>query len=182
MVAAAPFNCEVKTIQAAEKIVTAKRLLCECLDDSFDLAGNDIAVSEIGVAKDGSENPFGQQMLDQHLLNRRFGEVGVDRLTALRIKIFKRGGKVEVGSPFILDQGCQALSKRGHLVFELCNRLLPFGVFLRTVRKEGFEDLYQLHRIIQIDIKCLLTILPKDGTLWGLKQDVVAGVAFFKFA
>ena len=175
-----PFDCEVETIQATEKIITAKRLLCECLDDGFDLAGDDVAVGEIGVAKDGSENPLGQQMLDQHLLNGGFGEIGIDRLTAFRMKILKRGGKVGVDIPFILDQGCQAASECRHFVFELCNRLLPFGVFLRTVGKEGFENPYQLHWVIQIDIKRLLTVLPKDGALRGLEKDVVAGVACCK--
>ena len=70
----------------------------------------------------------------------------------------------------------------GDLVFELRNRLLPLGVFLRTVGKEGFENPYQFHRIIQIGIKRLLTVLPKDSALWGLEEDVVAGIACRKLA
>ena len=69
-----------------------------------------------------------------------------------------------------------------HSVFEMRDRLLPFGIFRWTVGKKGVENLYQLRRIGQVRIAYLLTVLPQDGTSWGLEQDVVAGVAFLKLA
>ena len=149
-------------------------------DDGFDLAGNDVAAGEFGVAKDGSEDPLGQEVLDQHLLDSGFGEVGVDRLTAFLMEGGKGSGKLTVRAPFLFDQFCQAVPKRGHPIFELCNCFFPFGILLRAVGKEGFEGMYQLCRIGQIGIERLLIVLPKDGAVWGLEEDVVAGVAFFK--
>ena len=65
----------------------------------------------------------------------------------------KGSGKFPVRPPFLFDQFCQALPKRGHSVFELRDCLLPFGVFLRTVGTEGFEGMYQLRRVGQVSIK-----------------------------
>ena len=121
-------------------------------------------------------------MLDQHLLNGGFGEVRVDRLTTLLIEIGKGGDKRPVCSPFRVNPFCQSLPKRGHPFPELCHRLLPFCVLLRPVGKEGFEGMYQLRRIGQVGIKGLLIVLPKDGAVWGLEEDVVAGVTSFKLA
>ena len=42
--------------------------------------------------------------------------------------------------------------------------------------------MYQLRRIGQIGIEPLLIVLPQDGTVWSLEEDVVAGVACFKLA
>ena len=59
---------------------------------------------EFGVAKDGSENPLGQQVLNEHLLNSGFGEVGVDRLTAFLMECGKGSGKFPIRPPFLFDQ------------------------------------------------------------------------------
>ena len=42
--------------------------------------------------------------------------------------------------------------------------------------------MYQLCGIGQVGIKRLLIVLPQDGAVGGLEQDVVAGVACFKLA
>ena len=93
----------------------------------------------------------------------------------------KGGGKLAIRPLFLFDQFCQAVPKRGHSVFELRDRFLPFGIFLRAVGKEGFEGMYQLRRVGQVGIKCLLIVLPKEGAVGGLEEDVVAGVACCKF-
>ena len=41
--------------------------------------------------------------------------------------------------------------------------------------------MYQLRWVGQVGIKCLLIVLPKEGAVWGLEEDVVAGVACCKF-
>ena len=94
----------------------------------------------------------------------------------------KGSGKLPVRAPFLFDQPCQAFPKRGHPFPELCNRLLPFRVFQWPMGKEGFEGMYQLRRVSQVGIKGLLIVLPQDGAVWGLEEDVVAGIAFLKFA
>ena len=176
------FNCYIEGIKAFEKFITIESVRHQRSDDSLNFAGNDIAVDKVRVAKDGSENPFGQEVLNQHLLDSGFGEIGVDRLTTFLMEGSKGGGKFPVRPPFLFDQCCQTLSKRGHSVFEMRHRLLPLGVFLRTMGKEGFESMYQLRRVDQIRVKHAPIVLPEDSPVWGLEEDVVAGVAFLKLA
>ena len=42
--------------------------------------------------------------------------------------------------------------------------------------------MYQLRWVGQVGIEYLLIVLPQDGTVGCLEQDVVAGVAYFKLA
>ena len=48
--------------------------------------------------------------------------------------------------------------------------------------KEGFKCPYQLRRVGQVGIKHRLIVLPKDSTVWGLEQDIIAGIASLKLA
>ena len=42
--------------------------------------------------------------------------------------------------------------------------------------------MYQLRRVDQIRVKHTPIVLPEDSPVWGLEEDVVAGVAFLKLA
>ena len=132
-----PLYCDIESVKALEKITTAKRLRCERIDDLFDLTSDDIAADEVSIAKDGSENPLGQKMLNKHLLDRRFREIWIDGLAALIVKIYKGGGKPMVGLSFLLNQLCQSSPDVRHFVFELSDRILPLNDLLRTMRKKG---------------------------------------------
>ena len=47
----------------------------ERIDDGFDFAGDEVTVGEVGVVEYGSEQPDGQEVLDEHLFNCGLGEV-----------------------------------------------------------------------------------------------------------
>ena len=51
-------------------------------DDLVDLMGDDVALDEIGVVEDFAEDALGEQVLDDHLLHRGIGEIGVEGLAA----------------------------------------------------------------------------------------------------
>ena len=103
---------------------------CECVYHLLNLIGDDIAAGEVSPIENGAEKTLGQEVLDQHLLNRGFGEIGVDRLTTFLMKSREGGGKLTVGPPFLFDQFCQAVPKCRHSVFELRDRRLPFDDML----------------------------------------------------
>ena len=42
--------------------------------------------------------------------------------------------------------------------------------------------MYQLRRVGQVGIKRLLIVLPKEGAVGGLEEDIVTGIAFLEFA
>ena len=63
------FNSEVEPVQRRKKRVATHCVLHECVADVFDLACNNIAAREIRAVENRAENPFGEDMLNQHLLN-----------------------------------------------------------------------------------------------------------------
>ena len=79
-----------------------------------------------------------------------------------------------------MDQLRQPAPDVGHFVFETRDRFFPFCDRLRTVGKEGSEDLDQLRSVGQIGIEYLTAVLPEDRPLWRLEQDIFAGITRLK--
>jgi hypothetical protein len=46
-----------------------KRLAHQSVNDFLDLAGDDIASGEIGIIKNRADEPFGEQMLNEHFID-----------------------------------------------------------------------------------------------------------------
>ena len=131
----------VEAVQLAQEIGAAERLGGERVDYAFNLACDDVAVGKVRVVEDGAEEALGEQVLDQHLLDGGFGEIGVDGLAAFVQKGGEGGGESLVGLALLLDQLGQALADVGDPVLELGDGLFPGGVFLGTVGEEGVEGL-----------------------------------------
>ena len=74
---------KVEAVQAAQEIGAAEGLRRERVDHAFDLAGDHVAVGEVGVVEDGAKEALGEQVLDQHLFDRLLRQIRVDRLAAL---------------------------------------------------------------------------------------------------
>ena len=132
--------------------------------------------------EDGAKQPLGQQVLDQHLLDRGLGQVWVDRLAALVEKAGERGRENTVVLPFLLDQFGQPLADVGHPVLELGDGLLPGGVLLRAVGKEGVEGFDELGGVGEVVVEDHAPVLPQNRSFGGLEEDVVARVAGGEFA
>ena len=172
----------VEAVQAVDKITAAQGVRCEGVDHLLDFVGDDVAAGEVGVVEDGAEQALGQEMLNQHLLDRGLGQVGIDRLAAFFKELGEGGDKAAIGLPLILDQLRQAAPDVGHFVFELGDCLLPGGVLLRAVAEEGLERLDQLGRFGQVGVQRQALVLPEDGALRRLEEDVVARVAGLELA
>ena len=175
-------NSNIEAVEAVEKIAAVKRLRGERVDDLLDLVGNDVAAREIGIAENRAKNPLSQQMLNEHLLDRRFGQIGIDGLPTLRVETRKGRSEAAVVFPLPLDQLRQPAPNVGHLVLELADRLIPFGNRWRPVRKKGFKGLDELLWIGQIGVENGRVILPQNPPLRRLKEDVVAGIPGRKLA
>ena len=72
-----------------EELRAARGTAGEDMDNLLNFLSNDIPVGEIGIVKDGSENPFGEQVLDEHLLNLYRSEVRINRRFALIMEILE---------------------------------------------------------------------------------------------
>ena len=139
--------------------------------------GDDVAASKVGVVEDGAEEPLGQQVLDQHLLDRGLGQVWVDRLAAFVQKLGEGGGEAAVALPLLPDQLRQAVPDVGHPLLELGDRLLPRRVLLRAVAEEHLQRLDQLRRVRQVGVQRQPPVLPQQRPLRRLEENVVARVA-----
>ena len=72
------FDCYIERVKATQEILATESVRHQRSNNGLDFTGDDIAAGKFGVAKDGSEDPLGQQVLNQHLLDCGFREVGVD--------------------------------------------------------------------------------------------------------
>ena len=104
-------NRNIEAVETGEKLAAAERLRRERVNDLLDLVGDSVAPREIGVAEDGSENPLGQEVLNEHLLDSGFGEIGVDGLTAFFVEIRKGHREPAVGLSLPLDQRRQPAAR-----------------------------------------------------------------------
>ena len=158
-------NRFVEVVKTFEKLGAAERLRRESVDDLLDLVSDSVAPCEVGVSEDFSENPLGQEVLNEHLLDSGFGEIGVDGLTAFLVEIRKGHREPAVGLSLPLDQRRQPAHDVGHFVLELRDGLFPFGDLCRTIKKEGLERLDKAPLIGQIRVENGRVILPQDRPL-----------------
>ena len=63
------FNRDVESVQRSKKLVTAHRMPHQHVADVFDLACDDVSTCEVRPVKDGAEDAFGEDVLDEHLLD-----------------------------------------------------------------------------------------------------------------
>ena len=63
------FYSHIEWVQRFEELLATERLPDEFVNDVFDLACDDVSAGEGGVIKDGAEDAFGEDVLDEHLLD-----------------------------------------------------------------------------------------------------------------
>ena len=63
------FNGDVESVQRSKKLVATHRLPHQHIADVFDLACDDVSTREVRPVKDGAEDAFGEDVLDEHLLD-----------------------------------------------------------------------------------------------------------------
>ena len=79
--------------------------------------------------------------------------------------------------PLPLDQLGQALADVGHPLLELGDGLFPGCVGRRAIAEKALQRLDEPGRFGQVDVQGQTPVLPEDGALRGLEEDVVARVA-----
>jgi hypothetical protein len=74
-----------------QELVTAEMARGHRLDNLFDLGSDDVLVAEVRVFENPCEDALGEQVLDEHLLNRFRRKIRIDRLTAQLVKAVEAG-------------------------------------------------------------------------------------------
>ncbi|HEV7676276.1 MAG TPA: hypothetical protein VGQ12_17220 [Candidatus Angelobacter sp.] len=153
----------------------------ERVNDFFNFSGDDVAAGEFRVVEDPAEDTLGEQMLDEHGLNRVVREVGIDGLTAEQDKALKAVNELFIGfalffnDPFDGDGDFRnAAGKVGYGGF-------PFLMLRLTVLEKLLEQIDKVVRVGDVFIQALAhALLVKNGLLRALKDDVVSGIALFQ--
>ena len=92
-------------------------------------------------------------MLDKHLLDGLFGEVGVDGLAAFVQEVGEGGGEDTVAAPLPLDKLGEALADIGHLFFELGDGFFPCGVGRPAVAEKALQRQNEVVRLGEVGIE-----------------------------
>ena len=174
-------DSSIERVQRFEKLVATEGVPNEYLDNVFDLACDDISAREVRVVEDGTEDPFRQQMLDEHLLNGSRGEVWVDCGTALLVEIREGGDKLRVRRVLLLYKFCCLSAECGDHLFKFCDSSVP--IFKRSGRcgEEVSECCNQACWIGDVCVKDLFSVLIEDTALRVLEEDIVERIAYVAF-
>src|SRR5262245_1710357 len=96
-------------------------------NDFLDLLRDDVALDEVRHVEDFAEDAFGEDVLDDHLLDGFEGDVGIERAAAEGAEVFKGGDEFLVGLAFLFDEGFEARADLRDAFLEFGDGFFPFG-------------------------------------------------------
>ena len=175
------FNRAVEMFQTLAEIVTAEHAGIERRDDFFNFLRDDVARDKIGHVENLAEDALGEDVLDDHFLDGLDGNVGIERATAERTEILKRGDEFFVGLAFGFDEGFQARANLRDFVFEFLDGFSPFrDGGRREFQKQG-EDFYEVVGLGQVGFPKPFAVLVKHGAVGLPEKDVLLRIADGEF-
>jgi hypothetical protein len=146
----------------------------------LDLGGDDVAARELLVVEDLAEEPFGQQVLHQHLIDGVAAEVGVEGGLAHGEEVVKSGLKRRILLVGLLDLGVESLGQFGDALLELLDGLLEAFDVRLGVAVEVVEEVGDLLGVGQVEAVAFAAVLDEHGPAGVLKDDVAARVALLE--
>ena len=171
------FDGAVEVFEASAEVVPAERAGGQGGNDLLDFLGNDVALDEVGDVEDLPEDAFGEDVLDDHLLDGLDRDVRVERAAAKGAEILEGGDELLVGLALLLDQVFEAGADLGDLVPEFLDRLFPVRHGRGRKLEEELEDIDQLFVVGEVGFIDALGILVKDGAIGLPEEDVLLRVA-----
>jgi hypothetical protein len=171
------FDGLVEAVERLEKGVTGEVLVCDRLNDLFNLGGDDVALKEFIIVEDLAKDALGEEVLDEHLLDGEVGEVGVDRLAAEvgeGLELF-----TEVGVLLVLgfEDFSDASGEVRDLLGELEDGFFPIDFVGQAMLEEVLEDFDEVFGFGKVAVEGDTVVLVEDGAVGGLEEDVGEGVA-----
>jgi hypothetical protein len=103
------------------------------------LAGNVIVSMKRRAGKDGGENVFGKDVLDQHLAHIGFREARVNRFLSVLEKFFRRLPEFRLALVGALDHGAERLQHHRQVGLELLDGFAELGNLRAFVAKEEIQ-------------------------------------------
>src|SRR5438874_748198 len=116
-------------------------------------------------------------MLNKHLFDCFFREIGIDRLPAQREEIVESCPKAGIRFLFSLDYFFESLPKLWDLIPKVIDGLLPIFIFRRKVFKKLLENLYERDWLSYIQVQNSSAVLPENRAFGRLEDDVVLRIS-----
>jgi len=143
----------------------------------FDLDGNRVAAREFGIVENLANQPLGQQVLHEHIVDGILLDARIKRRAAHLDE--RRVGSLEllVARVGVDDLFLEVLGDVGHALLEFIDGLLE-GVDLRLdVIEERLEQPPELFAVAEVDAHDLGLVLDQDGDARIFEDDVAQRVA-----
>ena len=151
---------------------------CQLDDDLFDFGGDDVAAGEFGVVENLAEDAFGEQVLDEHALDRIFGEIGIDGLTAQGVKVVEAANEGGTAAALLVDDLLDGGCEFGDALLEFGDGGVPLLVIGLAIGEKAVQQLDQVLGGRDVFIQAEAdAVLVKDGALGHLKDGVGSGIA-----
>ena len=146
--------------------------MSEHINDSLNLAGDDIAPGEIGIIEDSPEDAFRHQVLREHAFHLCLGEVRVDCVSALLMEVRERlaegGGILTFG----LDERLQSRAEFGDGILKGVDSGIPFGEIFFGVGEEGLEQMDEILPVGDVQVEDKRAVLIENRAVRGLEDDI----------
>ena len=174
------FNFPIERLQVFEECVAAICILNERVDNLLYLACDDVPLCEVRIVKDGAEGAFCQEMLEEHLFDSGFGEVGVNRGLAELMELGEGGSEARTLAVTRLDEFLRLAPQCWHGITKFGNSGAPLGGIFTFVGEECLQHGDKRLAFGDVRVQHLASVLIKNGAFRGLEEDVVLWVAGIK--
>jgi hypothetical protein len=113
-------------------------------------------------------------VLDDHLLDGGFGEIGIERGAAEAEEVVEGGDEFFItGLAFLDDELAEAGADFGDAFLEFIDGFFPFGDGGRGVAEEEIENVDEVFGLFEIGFVEAFALLVEDGAGGFLEEDVV---------
>ena len=129
----------------------SKLWLVMAVDHLFDLGGDDVAADELGVVENLADQPLGEDVLDQHLIDGGLRDVRVEARLAELEEVGERLLELRVVPVGLLDLLGQRLGQVGDALLELLDGLLELLDLRLDVAKNSLSRSAELLRVRHVE-------------------------------
>ena len=136
-----------------------------------------------GLSKMLAEDALGQQVLDEHLLDRFDRQVGIDGLAAELVEGVEALDEGRIGLALLLDLLLDRLGDLRDVLLEFGDRCVPFLVVRLAIGEELLQQLDEVAGVAYVLVQSLThAVLDRARPARAPEDDVVARVALSSLA
>ncbi len=139
-------------------------------------------MGEFGILEETAHQPFGQQVLDEHLIDVGGREFRVERRAANGDEFSEGGLEGSVCFVGFVDVFAEGLGEVGNAAFELVHGAFKFALVGVVVGEEAVEEVGEVGGVAKGEFAGFGAVLIENGGAGVFEYSVAGGVAGFEFA